>query len=193
MNRSKSKFIQSAFLFALLALFLPACSSLANEEPAAELENAYSIIDVEKLTAPQGDSMDHYVAPVDEELFIGIAVAGQGAGGEERTVIVYLCDSREVSQWISGEISGQEGTLQAGDSSAEVTITDNEVSGMVALDGGEPQPFSAEAAADDAGVYLAELSQGGLDSRLGWVILNDGRQRGPLDGKGNDVVVVDPN
>ena len=194
MNRAKMTFSQGALLLALLAVFLPACTGLAGEEPAAGTTGSYVTLDVERFTIPEHAEMDHYVAAVDDELFIGVAVAEQGTGEEAvRTVAVYLCDSQMVSQWINGEITGQEGTLVAGESSANVTLGDNGVSGTVALNGGEPRPFTAEPANADAGVYRAELSQGGVGYRLDWIVLNDGRQRGPLDGKGNDVIVVDPN
>lgn len=194
MNRAQARFLQGIVLLALLAVFLPACTGLVDEEPAAETGSAHITLDVERFTTSENAEMDHFVAAVDDELFIGVAVGQQGDGEEEsRTVAVYLCDSQMVSQWITGEITGQQGTLVAGESSADVTIAGDSVSGTVALGGGEPRPFTAEPANDDAGVYRAELSQGGVDYRLDWVVLNDGRQRGPLDGKGNDVIVVDPN
>ncbi len=193
-NRAKARFLQDIVLLALLAVFLPACTGLVDEEPAAEMGTAYITLDVERFTTFENAEMDHFVAAIDDELFIGVTVGEQWDGEEEpRTVAVYLCDSQMVSQWITGKITGQEGTLIAGESSADMTIADNSVSGTVVLDGGEPRPFTAELANADAGVYRAELSQGGVDYRLDWVILNDGRQRGPLDGKGNDVIVVDPN
>lgn len=194
MNRATVTLLQSAVLLALLAAFLPACANQADEPPAAEAGTAQITLPVEKFPTAQDAEMDHFVAAIDEELFIGVAVAGQDGNAEQpRTVAVYLCDSQMVSQWITGEIAGEEGTLVAGESSAEVTIAGDGVSGTVALDGGQPRPFTAEPATGDAGVYRAEVSQGGADYHIDWVVLNDGRQRGPLDGKGNDVVVVDPN
>lgn len=181
-------------LLALLAALLPACANQADEPPAAGAEDAYVTLNVERFSTSQDAETDHFVAAVGEELFIGVAVAGQGGNdGEPRTVAVYLCDSQLVSQWITGEITGEEGTLVSGESSAEVTIAGDSVAGTVALDGGEPRPFTAERANSSAGLYRAEVSQGGVDYHFDWVVLNDGRQRGPLDGKGNDVVVVDPN
>ena len=177
-----------------MAVFLAACAGPGGEEPAAQTGDGHVTLPVEKFTISENAESDHFVAAVDDELFIGVAVGEEGGGeGEARTVAVYLCDSQMVSQWIRGEIRGQEGTLVAGESSAEVTIAGDSVSGTVSLDGGEPRSFTAAPADDDAGVYRAEVSQGGVDYRLDWVVLNDGRQRGPLDGKGNDVIVVDPN
>lgn len=193
MKRANMMKFQGVLVLALLALSLLACTNLAEQQPMADTGAAEVTLAVERFTAPQAE-MDHFVAAIDEELFIGVAVAAQDADYEEpRTVTVYLCDSQMVSAWISGEIAGQEGELTAGDASADVTITEDGVSGTVALDGGEPRPFTAEPATDNAGIYRAELSQGGADFRIDWVVLNDGRQRGPLDGKGNDVIIVDPN
>ena len=187
------KCLPRIMFLALLAVLLSACAGLGGEEPAAETGDANVTLPVEKFTISEDAETDHFVAAVDDDLFIGIAVAEEGTGeGEGQPVAVYLCDSQMVSQWIRGEITGQEGTLVAGEASTDVTIADDSVSGMVALDGSEPRPFTAEPADDDAGVYRAELSQGGVDYRLDWVVLNDGRQRGPLDGKGNDVIILLP-
>jgi hypothetical protein len=133
--------------------------------------------------------MDHFVGAVDDELFIGVAVAAQDAGEEgPRTVAVYLCDSQDVSRWLFEEIAGGEATLETGDTTVEATIADDGVSGTVALGDGEPQSFTAVPAADDtAGLYRATYSLGGVDYHLDWIVLADGRARGPLDGKGNDV------
>lgn len=193
-DRAQVKFFPRIILLALLAVLLPACGNLAGADAAAEAEGAHVTLDVEKFTISENAEMDYFVGAIDDELFIGVAVGQEGGGeGEARPVAVYLCDSQMVSQWINGEITGQQGTLVAGESGADVTISGDSVSGTVVLDGGEPRPFTAEPANDDAGVYRAVVSQGGVDFRLDWVVLNDGRQRGPMDGKGNDPYPVDLN
>jgi hypothetical protein len=128
--------------------------------------------------------MDHYVGAVDDQLFIGVAVADGDTGPQ--TVAVYLCDSRDVSQWIRGEMTGQETTLDAGDTRVEVTLGEDLTSGTVALEEGEPQPFMAELATGNAGMHRATVTQGGDSYHLDWIVLSDGRRRVPLDGKGND-------
>lgn len=189
-KRANVTFFQSAVALALLAVFLPACTNLADEQPTAETGAAEVTLNVERFATPEAAEMDHFVAAVDDDLFIGVAVAEPGASEEDpRTVAVYLCDGQTVSQWLIEEVTGQEATLVAGDASVDVTIADNGVSGTVALGGGEPQPFTAELATGDAGVYRAEWYLGGVDYRVDWVVLNDGRQRGPIDGKGNDVLI----
>lgn len=180
-------------VLALLALFLPACTNLADEEPAAESEQAAGAVEEEirlyrRFATPEDGERDHFVGAIDENLFIGIAVSPQDAQSEEpRALAVYLCDGQTVSQWLSAEITGQEATLVAGDTSVDVTIDDSSVSGMVALGDGEPRPFTADLASGNAGLYRAEWNLAGAGYQIDWVVLADGRQRGGMDGKGNDV------
>lgn len=199
MNGVKVSYLRGAAILALLAVFLAACSLPAEEEPAAETERAAGEaeenIRLYKRFAGAGEAeMAHYVGAIDDNLFIGVAVSPEEAGSEEpRTVAVYLCDGQTVSQWLREEVSGQEATLIAGDTSVDVTIADNSVSGSVTLADGASRPFTADPATGDAGLYRAEWTLAGADYVVDWVVLADGRQRGGLDGKGNDVIVVDPN
>lgn len=193
MKRAKEKLLQGAMILALLALFLPACTNLADEEPAAESEKAAGAVEEDirlyrRFAAPEDGERDHFVGAIDENLFIGIAVSPQDAQREgPRALAVYLCDGQTVSQWLSQEITGQEATLVAGDTSVDVTIDDSSVSGMVALGDGEPRPFTADLASGKAGLYRAEWNLAGAGYQIDWVVLADGRQRGGMDGKGNDV------
>jgi hypothetical protein len=70
-----------------------------------------------------------------------------------------------------------------------VAFDDGEASGTVAVGDGEGRPFSGELATGRAGIYRAAYSLGDEDFAIDWIVLADGRQRGPLDGKGNDVIV----
>lgn len=192
MNRAQVKFFWGALVLALLAVFLPACTNSADEKPAATTEQTAAAaedgISLNRFATPQDVEMDHYVAAIDEALFIGVAVSPQDADNEDaRTVAVYLCDGETVSQWIIEEVTGKEATLVAGDTSVDVTIADDSVSGAVVSDGGEPRPFTASRATGDAGLYRAEWTLAGIDYRIDWIVLADGRQRGGLDGKGNDI------
>ena len=193
MNGAKRPSFAGVVFLALLALFFPACTSRSDPSQTAANGSAQVTLDAERFMPAQDAAMEHFVAAIDDDLFIGVAVAQQGAGDEEpRTVAVYLCDGGQVSQWMRGEISGQQGILAAATASAEVTLAADSVSGVVTLDGARPQSFTAEPAADGAGIYRAEWRQGGVDYYMDWVILNDGRQRGPLDGKGNDPLILHP-
>lgn len=145
-------------------------------------------LQAERFTVSEDVEMDHFVGAVDDDLFIGVAVSPQAAGAESaRTVAVHLCDSAENSRWIFDDVAGQSGTLTAEDATVEMTLADDGVSGTVAMDDREPQSFTAEPAADNAGIYRAVYHLGGVDHNIDWIVLADGRQRGPLDGKGNDV------
>ncbi len=199
MNGVRVSFLRGAVILALLAVFLPACSALAEGEPAAETERAAGEAEekvrlYKRFAGSQETEMEHYVGAIDDNLFIGVAVSPEEAGSEgPRTVAVYLCDGETVSQWLREEVTGQEARLVAGDTSVDVTIADNSVSGSVTLADGASRPFTAVPATGDAGLYRAEWTLAGADYVVDWVVLADGRQRGSLDGKGNDVIVVDPN
>lgn len=196
-DRAKVRFFRSIVVMALLAVLLPACANLANETPAAETEHAVGSVEnsihIYKFATPQDAEMDHFVEAIDDNLFIGVAVSEQAANEEEpRTLVVYLCDGQDVSQWIVEEITVQEATLIADGTSVELAIADDRVSGTVTLAGGEPQPFTAALATGDAGLYRAEWNLPGADYVADWIVLADGRQRGSIDGKGNDILVFQP-
>ena len=192
-KHTKAEVSQVAVVLILLTIFLPACITLADEEPATETEHVVGKAEEDiklykRFTSPQDAEMDHFVGAIDENLFIGIAVSPQAVQNEEpRTLAVYLCDGQTVSQWIIEEITGQEATLTVGDTSVDVIISDNSVSGTVALRDGESQPFTAGLVTGEAGLYRAEWNLAGIDYQIDWIVLADGRQRGGLDGKGNDV------
>lgn len=181
-------------MIAVAIVLLAGCATPA-DEPAMggtdqTTEDPTVALPIERFSTSQDIEMDHYVGAVDDQLFIGVAVAEPDASeAGPRTVAVYLCDSRDVSQWIRGEIAGQEATLDADGTRVDVTLADDTVSGTIALGDGEPQPFSAEAATDNAGLYRVRYSLGGVDHNIDWIVLPDGRQRGPLDGKGNDIFI----
>lgn len=129
-----------------------------------------------------------YVGPIDDELFVAIVVDDATRSDEERTVRGYVCN-REVGVWLDGELKGNEVTLSSDDEVIRIkaTLGGDNVFGIAHLGEAEPQPFTAMSATGDAGLYRAEAQIDGADRTAGWVVLEDGRQRGSLDGKGNDV------
>lgn len=179
-------------MMAILVVLLVGCAMPAQEPGTSGMDQPSEERGVElagqKFAISQDAEIDHYVGAVDDQLFIGVAIAeGDADDTGPQTVAVYLCDSRDVSQWARGEITGQETTLDAGDTSVDVTLAEDRVSGTVALEEEAPQPFTAELVTGDAGMYRATVIQGGDPYHLDWIVLSDGRQRGPLDGKGNDI------
>ena len=143
---------------------------------------------VNKFTISQDTEINHFVGPVDDSLFIGIADSEKHSNeGQPRTVAIYLCNSREISQWIFKEITGQDATLSTEDINVEISITNDSVTGVLDLDNEASKPFTAVLTTGKAGLYRATYFQGGIDFNIDWIVLPDGRQRGPLDGKGNDI------
>jgi hypothetical protein len=193
---ANTRFVQGVVVMALLAILLPACANLAGERPAAGIERSAGAVEerinLHKFATPAGAEMDHFVGAIDDDLFIGIAVSDRIANDGARTLVVYLCDGRHVSHWIVEEIAGQETTLVAGDTVVELALAADNVAGTVALAGGVPQPFTAAPATGDAGLYRAQWALAGADYVVNWIVLADGRQRGALDGKGNDILVFQP-
>lgn len=89
-----------------------------------------------------------------------------------------------------GQADAETASLSTADTSVDVAFDDGRATGTVAVGDGEARPFSAEHATGRAGIYRAAYSLGDEDFSIDWIVLADGRRRGPLDGKGNDVIVV---
>lgn len=150
-------------------------------------------------TEPERNGFNTFAGAVTEELFIGITTAAHPDDGvEQQALMAYLCDGDEVSVWFYEEFTGQEATLVYGNASIALTFTDDGISGTVAVAGANPQPFTAARvttvaltaaetrpfkagrATGDAGLYRAEETFDGIAHVGGWIILNDGRQRGAV-------------
>jgi hypothetical protein len=171
----------------LLVLVISAC---ANDAPTAG---------VLTTDEPVADNLRTYAGAISDDLFIGIALATDpDEEVQQQAVMVYLCDGNELSVWLADEFTGQEVTLARGDISVTLTITENEISGTVSMNGVlsqsltaarsttvslanvEPDRFTAERGTGDAGLYRAEGTFDGMDHVGGWIILNDGRQLGAV-------------
>lgn len=116
-----------------------------------------------------------FVADVDEDLYIGISL-------EEDDVTVYLCDGERVGVWLTGEVD-DEGLAELGSfeegAYVQLGVDDDLVSGSVTVAGAlGAHRFEATPANGDAGLYRAEETFEGEDYVGGWVVLEDGRQKG---------------
>lgn len=133
------------------------------------------------------DVADAYVGPIDDDLFVAIVVEGGTGTDEARSVRGYVCN-REVGVWLDGEMTGNDVTLSSDDGVIEIaaTVGSDDVLGIARLGEAQLKPFTAAVATGEAGLYRAEAQVDGADRVAGWVVLEDGRQRGGLDGKGND-------
>lgn len=153
------------------------------------------ILDLETLEARLDGTALHatevtgaYVGPIDDELFVAIVVDNATGSEDAQSVRGYVCN-REVGVWLEGEVNGNEVTLSSDDEviQIEATIGADDVFGIAHLGEAEPQLFTAKLAKGGAGLYRAQAQVDGADRTAGWIVLEDGRQRGSLDGKGNDV------
>ena len=137
---------------------------------------------------------DAFVGAVDDELFIGVLVADHPPTPDRKAVVVYLCDGADVSTWLFGEAIGDSVVVEDGDTLVELSLTDAEVYGVLERAGEAPRVLVLESATGDAGLYRAVETIGGDDYVGGWVVLNDGRQRGAitLGGEVVDNPTLDP-
>lgn len=161
-----------------LSLIITACNGGATAPGAATTPDAEPGSDVAST------GLTTYVGDVDGNLFIALDVIELNGAAEERAVRAYLCDGADVAIWLTGQFSGNEGTLVSGDTRVAFTNL-NSASGVVSIDGAAEVPFSTTLATTDAGLYRAEASFQNRDYIGGWIVLNDGRQRGAitLDGR----------
>ncbi len=122
------------------------------------------------------EGTDAYVAVVDR-------------GGE---VVAYTCDSHDIATWFDGTADG--GTIK-GSAASGATLTatrsGNRVSGSVYLADGATHSFTAARANYPAGLWEAYGNAADAQTRyrVGWVVLDDGTQRGAGTKPGATVAV----
>jgi hypothetical protein len=138
--------------------------------PPLDLETRQASFAAGDLTAERWN--DTYVGRVTDDLFIGVRAAPDGD-----EVTVYLCDD-DLSILLEGALEDGSGSLSVGGAQVELEVADDTVTGTVALDGQDEVSFTASAAADEAGVYVAEGEVGGFEAVARWIVLEDGEQRG---------------
>ncbi len=137
---------------------------------------------------------DAFVGEVEDDLFIGVLVADHPPTPDRKAVVVYLCDGAGVSTWLFGEAIGESVVIEDGDTVVDLSLTDEDVYGVLEQAGEAPRVLVLELATGDAGLYRAVETIGGDDYVGGWIVLNDGRQRGAivLDGSVVDNPTLDP-
>ncbi len=120
-----------------------------------------------------------YVGDVTDDLLIGISLDSRYADQADG-VSAYLCDSEDISIYLSGEIEDGNATLSDDDVRVEFSVSGDEITGTVVLNDEEERSFTAREAGDDAGMYVATDEAGEIDVEVRWVIADDGRQRGRI-------------
>jgi hypothetical protein len=99
---------------------------------------------------------------------------------DDRRVRVYVCDGEEQGYWFSGDLFGDSFDLTH-PSGARVAgaVRDGRVSGVyTGPDGALRSTFAASFADGDAGLFRGELTTDKGRDLAGWIVANDGSQRG---------------
>lgn len=154
----------------------PESAPLASE-PAPELDLAASQADTPAGVVEARQWEDTHVGAVSQNLYVAIMVAESSEGSEAQEAIVYLCDG-EGAAVLAGELESGSGTLTNEDLAVSFEVESGEVSGDLQIGDDEPQPFTAEKASGDAGLYGASFAYEDVDYLPIWIVLEDGSQKG---------------
>jgi hypothetical protein len=130
---------------------------------------------------PEGAAVGSFVGLLEgTDAHIAIVSDGEQLAG-------YVCDSKDISIWFQGDVGGTSADVKARTEQdlGEVDFLGDTADGEIEIDG-EQHSFSAELAVGDAGLYRAFKENGEGTVEVGWVLLNDGSQRGGTN-------FIDPN
>lgn len=155
----------------LMALVVSSGACRADEEGA--------VAPAEQIDVADRESADPgWVGSVDGTDAFAAVVVGGGR------VVAYVCDGDAgIAEWFTGE-TGDEGSF-ALTSASGATMRgqegDDRVTGSVGLGDGATHRFVLERAEAGAGLYRVEDPEAERDGvRAGWIVDNDGDQRGSL-------------
>lgn len=113
---------------------------------------------------------------------------------KDSKVLAYLCDGSKLADWFrlvhdsSGAVEGR----SSGGVQLQAKIGAQEIKGTVTLADGKALEFSAAPISGEAGLYRTESRIGGTDYLGGWIVDQQGQQRGALVGGGNLSAVALP-
>lgn len=158
-------------LSVLLLVATAAGTGLAQSAGASE-EEAAAPLEIAEVR--------NYAGAVDDQLFLAIDVLEPADAEGRWPIVAYLCDGRGTSVWLAGAFDGANASLTSDDASMEVSVTGGRAYGTVALEGGASSLFTAALTTEEAGLYRAEATAEGVSYVGGWIVLDDGRQRGAL-------------
>jgi hypothetical protein len=141
-----------------------------------DVENQQAILDGE--THDVWAYENTWVGEVTDDVFVAISIADGDVEGSDE-VAAYACGDDDVSVYLTGELVNGEADLDDCIDKIQFAVVDDQITGTLTLEGGEPQRFVAERATGNAGLYRAEtLERGAIGMTARWVVLADGRQRG---------------
>lgn len=101
---------------------------------------------------------------------------------ENNSLVAYICDGQTISAWFRGERNGNEVDLTAtSGAQLQANLDGDAAAGTIILADGQSHTFTASLASGEAGLYRAEAAFEGSDYVGGWIVLNDGSQRGAIN------------
>ncbi len=104
-----------------------------------------------------------------------IALTTNGA-----TSLSYICDSKQVSTWFNGPVTGNAIDITAANGNhLKATLAATGATGTVTM-GGKDFPFTAPSSGGNGGLFRAEQSVNGGNVVGGWIVSADGQQRGAV-------------
>ncbi|MCI0397949.1 MAG: hypothetical protein L0332_16670 [Chloroflexi bacterium] len=102
---------------------------------------------------------------------------------ENNNIIAYVCDGQTISVWFRGERNENSLDLTATNGARlQASLETETATGNVTLVDGQVHSFTATLASGEAGLYRAEEAIDGNNFVGGWILLNDGSQRGAVNG-----------
>lgn len=101
---------------------------------------------------------------------------------ENNGLVAYICDGQTISVWFRGERNGNEVDLTAANGAQlQASLESDAAAGTITLANGQSHSFTVSLASGEAGLYRAEEAFEGSDYVGGWIVLNDGSQRGAIN------------
>jgi hypothetical protein len=96
----------------------------------------------------------------DDFILVGAHLGAEAADGSQ-SIRLYVCNSVPYAEWFTGSVSGGRAQLTSanGSASADVTVSEDAVTGTVRLRGGVVRRFAIQRARDGAGIYEITISR----------------------------------
>ncbi len=122
-----------------------------------------------------------------EQAVLHSVYAGRSSGNEVTLAAsingdkaaAYVCNGRTVHAWLQGSVTGDHIALTGlNGAGLSGSISGLAMFGTVTAAGNQNLPFSADLAAQPAGVYRADVTINRLATKIGWAVLPDGTQVG---------------
>lgn len=120
-------------------------------------------------------------ATQNREAFVGIVTSGDKLLG-------YVCDGEKIAEWFRGraDAAGQVSlNSTSGSSKLEAKLDGGVWDGAIILGGNQRLSFRASASSSPAGLYRSDDVVNSLRYLGGWIVLENGEQRGAVIGDGS--------